>query len=215
MNNIIANTADVADSAIILNSTIGEHCMIGANTRFCYSNIGDYSYVSVNSNVFSTLIGKYSSISWNVSLGPANHDYNRISSHAMLFATRFGMIDKGNEMYNQYAGDVIVGNDVWIGCNALIMRKVGGVKIGDGAIVGANAIVTKDVPPYAIVVGRNKILKYRFEADIIAALIDLAWWNFPANFVKTIIPLLAKNPTLEIIKRIQELYIQFKITNIR
>ena len=68
-----------------------------------------------------------------------------------------------------------VGNDVWIGMNVMIK---GGVKISDGAIIGAGSIVTKDVPPFAIVVGSPaKILKYRFEADVIDKILSSKWWN--------------------------------------
>lgn len=101
-NSVIALTADIADNSIVLNSTIGELCMVEKNCRFCYSTMGDLSYVSVNTHVFSAEIGKYCSISWNVSIGPAQHDFDHISSHAMLYATRFKMINK--RYYNQYRG---------------------------------------------------------------------------------------------------------------
>ena len=69
----------------------------------------------------------------------------------MLYAKRFGMIDSMDErFYDQYAKETVIGNDVWIGCNAVIMR---GVHVGDGAVIGANAVITKDVAPYAIVGG--------------------------------------------------------------
>lgn len=101
-NSVIALTADIADNSIVLNSTIGELCMVEKNCRFCYSTMGDLSYVSVNTHVFSAEIGKYCSISWNVSIGPSQHDFDHISSHAMLYATRFKMINK--RYYNQYRG---------------------------------------------------------------------------------------------------------------
>ena len=68
-----------------------------------------------------------------------------------------------------------IGNDVYIGTNVVILS---GVTIGDGAVIGAGAIVTKDVPPFAIVVGcPAKILKYRFNDNIINELLNLKWWN--------------------------------------
>lgn len=96
----IASTASIDDNSVVLKSQIGEHCMIGKNSRFCYSAMGDFSYISINTHCFSCQIGKYSSISWNVSIGPANHDPNRISSHSMLFAKRFKMIDRGGITIN-------------------------------------------------------------------------------------------------------------------
>lgn len=196
---------DISDSAIVLNSKVGHHCMIADGTRFCYSELGDYSYVSRNSNIFSTQIGKFTSISWNVSIGPANHDYKKLCCHPILFASRFGMIDKGDEFYNQYDGRITVGNDVWIGCNATIIRKPEGITIGDGAIIEANAIITQNVPPYAIIVGVNKLLKYRFSKEIIKELLELEWWNLPYETIKTNISLLAQNPSLDIIKTLKTL----------
>lgn len=195
---------DISDNAIIINSKIGNHCMVLDGTRFCYSELGDYSYISRNSNIFSSKIGKFTSISWNVSIGPANHDYNRMTSHPILFASRFNMIDRGG-YYNQYAGDILIGNDVWIGCNATILRKPEGIKIGDGAVVGANAIITEDVPPYAVVIGINRVLKYRFSAEIIDALLNLQWWNMPDELIKQNIEILAKNPTIDIIKQLNSI----------
>ncbi len=73
-------------------------------------------------------------------------------------------------------GDIIVGNDVWIGEGAVIMS---GVTIGDGAVIGMRAIVSKDVPPYAVVVGApQKILRYRFYDHEIQALLNIKWWDW-------------------------------------
>lgn len=76
---------------------------------------------------------------------------------------------------------VVIGNDVWIGANAVIMP---GVKIGDGAIVGANAVVTKDVDSYAVVGGvPARVIKYRFSKDRIAALEEIKWWNWDLDTI--------------------------------
>lgn len=196
--------SEISPTATIINSTIGENCMICDGTRFCYSELGDFSYVSRNSNIFSTKIGKFSSISWNVSIGPANHDYHRMTSHPILFASRFGMVDRGAEYYNQYDGEINVGNDVWIGCNATILRRPQGITIGDGTIIGANAIVTQNTPPYAVVVGVNKIIGYRFDESIIKELLKLQWWNLPIEKIKDNIELLSKEPTIELINQLRQ-----------
>lgn len=193
-NSQVNETADIHQDATVLNARIGEHCMVGKGSRFCYSEMGDLSYISNNTHVFSSKIGRFTSISWNVSINPANHDYKRFSSHSMLFAKRFGMIEE--PAYNQYLGGVTIGNDVWIGCGVTIMQ---GVTIGDGAIIGANAVVTKDVPPYAIVVGVNQILKWRFSQEIINALIDLHWWTYPIDKIRKYIEIISKEPTIELI----------------
>jgi virginiamycin A acetyltransferase len=80
-------------------------------------------------------------------------------------------------------GDIIIGNDVWIGAKSTIMS---GVKIGHGAIVGSTATVAKDVPPYAIVVGNpGKIVKYRFTEKQIESLLKIAWWDWTEDRIKT------------------------------
>ena len=71
---------------------------------------------------------------------------------------------------------VIIGNDVWIGAHTTI---VNGVRIGTGAVIGAGAVVTKDIPPYAIVVGNPAhVIKYRFSEDVIHKLLAIKWWNW-------------------------------------
>ena len=191
----IASTASIDDNSVVLKSQIGEHCMIGKNSRFCYSTMGDFSYISMNTHCFSCQIGKYSSISWNVSIGPANHDPNRISSHSMLFAKRFKMIGEEG-YYNQYDRNVVIGNDVWVGCNAVVMR---GVTVGDGAVIGANSIITKDVPPYSIVFGVNKFHRWRFDEEIRKRLLEIQWWNYQTETIRKCIDLIAKEPTLDIL----------------
>ena len=86
------------------------------------------------------------------------------------------------------AGDTVIGNDVWIGTEAIVMP---GVKIGHGAVIGTRALVTKDVEPYAIVGGNpSKTLRMRFvEADI-ARLLELRWWNWSDDELKAAMPLL-------------------------
>lgn len=85
-------------------------------------------------------------------------------------------------------GDVIIGNDVWIATEAIIMS---GVTIGDGAVIGARALVAKDVPPYTIVGGNPaKIIKQRFPDDIVERLLALQWWNWEDQRIAEQLPLL-------------------------
>jgi virginiamycin A acetyltransferase len=86
-------------------------------------------------------------------------------------------------------GDTVIGNDVWIGRDAVIMP---GVTIADGAIIGAHAVVAKDVPPYAVVVGNPGIVKHlRFDAEIIAALLAIRWWDWPIETIQANVALIA------------------------
>ena len=79
-------------------------------------------------------------------------------------------------------GDIVIGNDVWIGYEAVIMS---GVTIGDGAIIGTRALVTKDVPPYTIVGGvPAKLLRKRFSEEAAASLLEIRWWEWPDERIK-------------------------------
>jgi len=85
-------------------------------------------------------------------------------------------------------GDVVIGNDVWIGDGATVLS---GVHIGDGAVVGARAVVTSDVPPYGIVAGNPaQLVRTRFSADEIATLLRIAWWRWDDEKIREAMPLL-------------------------
>ena len=85
--------------------------------------------------------------------------------------------------------DTVVGHDVWIGQNAAIMP---GVKIGAGAIVAAAAVVTRDVPPYAVVGGNPaSIIRMRYPDDVIAELLEIAWWDWPLEKIEANLPALS------------------------
>lgn len=83
-------------------------------------------------------------------------------------------------------GPVRIGHDVWIGAAALILD---GITIGSGAVVAAGAVVTRDVPPYAIVGGNPaRVIRHRFPPEIIAALLDIAWWDWPEERIRAFEP---------------------------
>ena len=119
-------------------------------------------------------IGKYCSISLDCQFmlgGNHRHDW------ASQFAFPAFFPECAAENYLKIKGDIVVGNDVWIGYRAVIMS---GVTIGDGAAIGAYSLVAKDVPPYAIVAGNPaRVVRYRFTPEQIAKLHALAWWNWP------------------------------------
>lgn len=186
----------------LLKTTLGEMCMVGGFSKMAYSSMNDLSYIGDYTVVINSIIEKFTSISWGVTIGPEEHDYTRLTNHSFLYSLKsFELASK--KLYSPFEKECVIGNDVWIGCNSTILR---GVTVGDGAVVGANSLVTKDVPPYAIVVGSPaKVLKYRFDKDIIEALLELKWWDTPIAVIKSNIELFSLKPDLKIIKEIAAL----------
>lgn len=131
------------------------------------------------------IIGNFCSIACGVKFlfNSANHTLKSLSTYPFaLMYDEWNMDKKDVAKGWDNKGDIIVGNDVWIGYNAIIMA---GVKIGDGAIVAAGAVVVKDVAPYTIVGGvPAKMIRKRFSAETIAILQSLQWWNWPAEKIQ-------------------------------
>lgn len=126
------------------------------------------------------LIGKFCSIACGVKFlfNSANHTMDSLSTYPFpLFFEEWELEKKDVAKSWDNKGDIIIGNDVWIGYEAVILA---GVTIGNGAIIGARAVVTKDVPPYTIVGGvPAKPIKKRFDNKTISELLDIQWWNWP------------------------------------
>ena len=134
--------------------------------------IGDFSYSGAKFISPNAKIGKYCSIGIGSMVGCDVHPTNYITTSPKLISKYYE-----HDSTVRFP-DIEVGNDVWIGANAIILPKGG--KIGTGAIIGAGAVVTKDVPPYAIVAGiPAKIIKYRYDNEIIEKLLASKWWDIP------------------------------------
>ena len=119
-----------------------------------------------------TKIGRYSSIAAGVRVVNRNHSLSFRSTSGLFFNPVSGLCDRWLVKLNPLE----IGNDVWIGANAIIMPEVN--RIGDGAVIGAGAVVNRDVPPYAVVLGNPaRVVKYRFSEDVIARLLAEKWWE--------------------------------------
>ena len=107
----------------------------------------------------------------------ANHTLSSLSTYPFpLFFEEWGLEKKDVTNAWDNKGDIVIGNDVWIGYEAVVLA---GVTIGDGAIIGTRAVVTKNVPPYTIVGGvPAKPIKKRFSEETISALLEIQWWNW-------------------------------------
>lgn len=166
--------------------------------------VGDYTYYDDFENVENfeknvkyhfdfvgdkLIIGKFCMIASDVKfiMNGANHLSESISSYPFaIFGNGWENAMEGKTYPNK--GDIVIGNDVWIGYNATIM---GGVTIGDGAIIATNATVTKDVAPYTIVGGNPaKEIRKRFDEDTVKKLLEMQWWNWDTSKITKNVQLL-------------------------
>lgn len=135
------------------------------------------------------IIGKFCSIACGVKFlfNCANHTLKSLSTYTFPLFYEDWELEKSNVASAwDNKGDIVIGNDVWIGFEAVILA---GVKIGDGAIIGTRAVVTKDVPPYSIVGGiPAKVIRKRYSPDIIEQLLSLRWWDWTKDRIKRNLP---------------------------
>lgn len=160
--------------------------------------VGDYSYyddpedsAGFERNVLyhfpfigdRLVIGKFCAIARGVKfiMNGANHKLSGISTYPFyIFGNGWEKVmPEAGEL--PYKGDTVIGNDVWIGYEALIMP---GVRIGNGAVISSRSVVVADVPPYTIVGGNPaRVIRQRFDADTVARLESLAWWDWPVETI--------------------------------
>lgn len=131
-------------------------------------------------------VGKYSSISTGTTiLLGGEHRIDWVTTYPFSTLWPEAVNYKGHP---RTKGNVVIGHDVWIGYEALILS---GVTIGSGAVVAARSVVTKDVPPYAIVGGNPaKFIRYRFDQETILKLLSIAWWDWPKEEISKAMPFL-------------------------
>jgi len=119
-----------------------------------------------------TKIGRYCSFARGVRVINHNHPMSFKSTSSIFVHPQFGLCKEWMVHFNP----LTIGNDVWIGANAIVLPEV--CAIGDGAVIGAGAVVHKDVPPYAVVLGNPaRVIKYRFGEDRIRQLLAERWWD--------------------------------------
>lgn len=160
--------------------------------------VGDYTYYDdpVDSEGFERnvlyhfdfigdklIIGKFCAIARDVKfiMNGANHKMSGISTYPFqIFGNGWEKVmPKAGDL--PYKGDTVIGNDVWIGYESLVMP---GVKIGDGAIISSRSVVVSDVAAYTIVGGNPaKPIRQRFDPDVVSRLEALAWWNWPIEAI--------------------------------
>ena len=167
--------------------------------------VGDFSYIADSDfeshvthlydwNGDKLIIGRYCQIAAGVEfvMNGANHQMNAVSTYP--FFTVKGFEAPAPEPEDMpLKGDTVIGNDVWIGQNAVILP---GVHIGDGAIIGLNSVVGSDVAPYTIVAGSPaRPIRKRFDDELISLLLSWKWWDKSPAEVKRLVPILtSSNP---------------------
>ena len=148
------------------------------------------------------IIGKFCSIACGAKFifNCANHTLKSLSTYTFpLFFEEWDLPKSEVATAWDNKGDIVIGNDVWIGYDAVIMA---GVTIGDGAIIGTRAVVVKDGEPYSIVGGiPAKEIRKRFSPDIIARLRKLQWWNWPPEKIQSIIQYI-QNGNIEVLEKL-------------
>jgi len=182
-DSVIGSNTTIGDDTIVLNSDISQNSAINRRNYILRSTIGRFSYTGIGCIILSSQIGNFCSIGWNVSIGGDNHDYSGVTTSPRW---RFELLDKGSKEYNiDYSKQkpCRIENDVWIASNVVILR---GITISNGAVIGAGAVVTKDVEPYSIVAGvPAKFINRRFDENLIKALQELKWWNWPLDIIRS------------------------------
>ncbi len=166
-------------TASVRATTFGRWCEVGARTKVAESSFGDYSYVVNDSDLIYSTIGKFCSIAAHTRLNPGNHPLDRVMlSHVGYRSSAYDLGPDDPDLFEwRRASPVTLGHDVWIGHGAVVLP---GVTVSTGAAIGAGTIVTKDVPPFAVVVGSpGRVLRYRFSETVIADLQRIAWWDWP------------------------------------
>jgi acetyltransferase-like isoleucine patch superfamily enzyme len=187
---------DIENKIRFRNSIIEKGCSFNKNVILqsnvhilnnCIINnsvINSYTYIGVNCLIQNANIGKFCSIANNVLIGLGNHPLNFFSTSPLFYKkiNPLKIILVSNELYFDEYKPIHIGNDVWIGTNAIILD---GVNIGNGAVIASNSVVTKNVEPYSIVGGvPAKLIKYRFTEDKISELMKERWWELSLCEIK-------------------------------
>ncbi|MCW2239982.1 DapH/DapD/GlmU-related protein [Azospirillum canadense] len=171
---------EIDPSAVVRNSDFGRYTYLGPRSVVADSVIGDYGYAMGDNQIAHATIGKFANLATGVRINPSNHPWWRATLHHFTYRSRshgFDLPDDADFFEWRRRDPVVIGPDVWIGHNAIVMP---GVTIGTGAAVGSGAVVTKDVPPFAIVVGvPARVLRPRVDERTAEKLMRIAWWDWP------------------------------------
>jgi acetyltransferase-like isoleucine patch superfamily enzyme len=188
VNNTISNpTCKFYKDSILIDSQLEGYNILFEEAQLFSTKLGKHTYIQKHATIVNAEIGRFCSIAKNVSIGPGIHKIDGVSTHPAFFLKNTPLLKTFTEkdLFNP-SKKTVIGNDVWIGENVII---IDGVTIGTGSIIAAGAVVTSDVEPYSIVGGiPAKLIRYRFEKEISQKLIYSKWWELnESEFVNNII----------------------------
>ena len=168
---------NVRSHKVPIQTNLGRETTVSENVEIdTLSNIGKYTYIGQYTTITSSKIGNYCSIASFVKIGHGEHDLDKISTNSVFCENSFDQLTKS---------ECIIGNDVWIGTDAVILR---GVNVGNGVVIGANSVVNKDIPDFSIAVGSPaRIIRKRFDDNKIKEIIKSNWWDYDFEDSKRII----------------------------
>lgn len=176
---------NIAFTAILQDSDFGKNILIGKNVKFYRSSLGDFSAIHEDAFVSDCSIGKYTSIAKGCYIGGAAHPVSWAGTALCFYCTRKQEEGKKSFFYKKYFDPfqrTTIGNDVWIGADAMIKA---GVNIHDGAIIGMGAVITKDVGAYEIWAGNPaRFIRKRFENEMCEALLETKWWEKDVSMIR-------------------------------
>ena len=178
------------DKEIYIKPTIkNKNIIVGDFTYIADSNFESHVSHLYEWNDDKLIIGKFCQIAAGVEflMNGANHQMNAVSTFPFYTLEGWEMLPPAKKDM-PLKGNTVIGNDVWIGQNAVILP---GIHIGDGAIIGANSVVGSDVEPYTIVVGNPaKVIRKRFDDELIEIMEKLKWWDRSIDEINRLIPIL-------------------------
>ena len=185
LDNILGVEPVIGEDVILENAVLGAYIHLQSHSVFCDVSVGDYSFFAGYNQVYYATIGKFCSVASFARINATNHPtYDRIAQHHFTYRSkRFGLGEDDADFFaRRTEKGVVVGNDVWVGHNAVIMP---GIAIGNGAVIGVGAVVTKDVEPYSIVAGvPARMIKMRFADDLIVKIERSKWWDWDHEELK-------------------------------
>ena len=153
-----------------------------SETVLKHVELGAYSYINMGGAIGNARIGRYCSIGPHCSIGLDRHPLEWVSTSPFPYSNRGAAPDwqafKSRFEFEGFPQMISIGHDVWIGTRVVVANSEP-ISIGTGSVIASGAVVTRDVPPYAIVVGAPAtVLRYRFEEEVRAALLETEWWEY-------------------------------------